>query len=557
MSPVQFLQPTTPSPPVHLRTRNSNSHRHFVKHLSDPSKSTPLMEITPFPLLNQEDYTHFYTLFTDMDEFDINGGNHNLKKRRKDDGSNNGIGGGAGAAPGAMSDILASLILLDEEEKQEQESYLVEAQQERLMLEANHRQKTQAMEEYYTDLQQYHSQSDESEQSRAKRSRQSASAAAAAATAAAETSAAGPEASSSATIPGPHRRLWVKDRSKVWWENLGHPDVPEEEFRKAFRMSKGTFDMICAELELAVFKKNTMLREAIPVRQRVAVCIYRLATGEPLREVSKRFGLGISTCHKLVLEVCLAIKTVLMPKFLQWPDEGRMQEIKEEFETISGIPNVAGSMYTTHIPIIAPKVNVAAYFNKRHTERNQKTSYSITVQGVVDPRGVFTDVCIGWPGSMPDEQVLEKSALYQRATRGLLKDVWIVGNAGFPLMDWVLVPYTHQNLTWTQHAFNEKIGEVERVTKDAFAKLKGRWSCLQKRTEVKLQDLPVVLGACCVLHNICAMRNEVLDPEFGFELFDDVVTPVNSLRSAGSVQARDHIAHNLLHHGLAAGTGFL
>jgi hypothetical protein len=29
-------------------------------------------------------------------------------------------------------------------------------------------------------------------------------------------------------------------------------------------------------------------------------------------------GLGISTCHKLVLEVCAAIKSVLMPCFLQW-----------------------------------------------------------------------------------------------------------------------------------------------------------------------------------------------------------------------------------------------
>lgn len=321
-------------------------------------------------------------------------------------------------------------------------------------------------------------------------------------------------------------------------------------------MSRATFDMICEELDPVVMKKNTMLRDAIPVRQRVAVCIWRLATGEPLRLVSKRFGLGISTCHKLVLEVCSAIRTLLMPKFLQWPDDNKLQMIKEEFKSMSGIPNVGGSMYTTHVPIIAPKISVAAYFNKRHTERNQKTSYSITVQGVVDPRGIFTDACIGWPGSMNDDQVLEKSALYQRASRGLLKDVWIVGNSGFPLMDWVLVPYTHQNLTWTQHAFNEKIGEIQKVAKDAFARLKGRWACLQKRTEVKLQDLPVVLGACCVLHNICEMRNEEMDPALRFELFDDEVVPDNNLRSVGSIQARDHLAHNLLHHGLA-GTSFL
>ncbi|KAL8119993.1 hypothetical protein AgCh_017212 [Apium graveolens] len=347
---------------------------------------------------------------------------------------------------------------------------------------------------------------------------------------------------------GQQRRLWVKDRSKAWWDLCNSQDFPDEEFKKAFRMSKATFDKICEELDSVVTKKDTMLRLAIPVRQRVAVCIWRLATGEPLRLVSKRFGLGISTCHKLVLEVCAAIRNVLMPKYLQWPNENKLKEIKNEFEAMSGIPNVGGSMYTTHIPIIAPKISVASYFNKRHTERNQKTSYSITVQGVVDPKGVFSDVCIGWPGSMSDDKVLEKSALFQRANRGILKDVWVVGTSGYPLMDWVLVPYSHQNLTWAQHLFNEKIQENERVAKEAFMRLKARWTCLQKRTEVKLQDLPVVLGACCVLHNICEMNNESLEPELRFDLFDDGMVAENSVRSVSSMQARDQIAHNLLHH---------
>ncbi|CAL5199216.1 unnamed protein product [Lathyrus oleraceus] len=358
------------------------------------------------------------------------------------------------------------------------------------------------------------------------------------------------------SIVGPQRRLWVKNRSQDWWQSCISPEFPEQEFRRCFRMSKSTFHFICSELDSAVTKKNTMLRDAIPVQQRVAVCIWRLATGDPLRLVSKRFGLGISTCHKLVLEVCAAIKKVLMPKFISWPDEKNLKLIKQEYESLSGIPNVGGSMYTTHIPIIAPKSNVNSYFNKRHTQRNQKTSYSVTVQGVVDTKGIFTDVCIGWPGSYPDDQVLEKSVLYQRVMRGNLKDVWVVGNSGFPLMDGILVPYTHQNLTWTQHAFNEKVGDIQKVCKDAFAKVKGRWSCLQKRTEVKIEDLPGVLGACCVLHNICEMRNEKMDPEWSFDLFDDEMVAENGVRSAAAVLARDNIAHDLLHRG-RAGTTFL
>ncbi|KAI8022049.1 Protein ALP1-like [Camellia lanceoleosa] len=468
------------------------------------------MEVSSFSFLNPDDYTNFYSIFQETEEEDI----ITKKRRRTEEQVPEEV---------VLNDVVTTLLFLDEEQKAEQQQY----------------HKSQSMNDDYSN--QFHD-LDDTQHLKTKKTRCEGS---------------DNSGQLGGGSGGQHRRLWVKNRSKAWWEHCNHPDFPEEEFRRAFRMSRATFDLICDELDSAVNKKDTMLRMAIPVRQRVAVCIWRLATGEPLRVVSKRFGLGISTCHKLVLEVCSAIKSVLMPKFLQWPDESKLKEVKDEFELISGIPNVGGSVYTTHVPIIAPKTSPAAYFNKKHTERTQKNSYSITVQGVVDSKGVFTDVCIGWPGSMPDDKILEKSALFQRANRGLLKDVLIAGNSGYPLMDWVLVPYTHKNLTWAQHAFNEKIGEVHGVAKEAFGRLKGRWTCLQKRTEVKLQDLPVVLGACCVLHNICEMRNEIMDPELWFDIFDDEMVLENSVRSVGAEQARHHIAHNLLHHNFAGTTARL
>ncbi|KAL3818940.1 hypothetical protein ACJIZ3_004845 [Penstemon smallii] len=462
-----------------------------------------------------------------------------------------------------LNEILTSLVLLEEQEKDDHDELEKANQEEKLRFDEHHNKKTRAMVEYYSKLQDFHKDAEIAEGTRKRKAKANTFAAVNIASMAIgavkqddSVSNDKNDAVSDKATAGPQRRLWVKNRSKDWWDQCNSPDFPDDEFKKAFRMGKNTFELICNELSSVVSKENTMLRDAVPVRQRVAVCIWRLATGEPLRLVSKKFGLGISTCHKLVLEVCSAIRNVLMPKYLRWPDEDTLGKIKDEFESMSGIPNVVGSMYTTHIPIIAPKISVSAYFNRRHTERNQKTSYSITVQGVVDPRGVFTDVCIGYPGSMPDDQVLEKSTLFQRANAGFYNGVWIIGGSGYPLMDWVLVPYTQQHLTWTQHAFNEKIGEVERVAKDSFARLKGRWGCLQKRTEVKLQDLPVVLGACCVLHNICELNNEDLDPELKFELFDDEMVPEIGLRSGNAMKARDAIAHNLLHHN-HAGTSFV
>ncbi|CAL4949077.1 unnamed protein product [Urochloa decumbens] len=491
-------------------------------------------------------------------------------RRRKPRGPDGGDGEGAGAAAAekkggkkrSIARILTSLVALEAEEHADRAGAAEASRRELALLESNADTRSHAMMDYYAKMEgSFDADADADAAARSKRSRLAASAATAAVVSAEDSAAASASGSSptrAVALGGGHhqRRLWVKDRSRDWWDKCSSPDYPEEDFRRAFRMGHETFDMICEALGSAVAKEDTMLRAAIPVRQRVAVCIWRLATGEPLRLVSKRFGLGISTCHKLVLEVCAAIKTVLMPRFLQWPDESAAARFKEGFERSSGVPGVIGAMYTTHIPIIAPKISVAAYFNRRHTERNQKTSYSITLQGVVGPDGAFTDVCIGWPGSMPDDQVLEKSMLHQRAAAGMMRDSWLVGGASYPLMDWVLVPYTHPNLTWTQHAFNEKVGELRRVAVEAFARLKARWACLQKRTEVKLQDLPVVLGACCVLHNICELRGEEVDPAIRCELVDDETTPENPVRSEAAKLARDGIAHNLLHRGFAGTTFF-
>ena len=77
---------------------------------------------------------------------------------------------------------------------------------------------------------------------------------------------------------------------------------------------------------------------------------------------------------------------------------------------------------------------------------------------------------------------------------------------------------------------------------------------------MKLQDLPVVLGACCVLHNICEARGEPVAPELlpadlRVDLVDDTTLLDKPVRSEVAAKARDKIAHNLLHRG-HAGTAF-
>lgn len=156
---------------------------------------------------------------------------------------------------------------------------------------------------------------------------------------------------------------------------------------------------------------------------------------------------------------------------------------------------------------------ISRYYDPSHAKRNKKPSYSTTLQGVVDPNGIFTDVCIGWPGSMNDDEVLSNSLLQQHGSNGMMIGSWVVGGSSYPLMDWLLVPYTHQNLTREQHTFNEKVAKLRHVSMDAFARLKGRWTYLQKRAHMKISDLPTVIGACCVLHNVCEVKGDEMGPE--------------------------------------------
>ncbi|KAJ0716720.1 putative protein kinase RLK-Pelle-CrRLK1L-1 family [Helianthus annuus] len=287
-------------------------------------------------------------------------------------------------------------------------------------------------------------------------------------------------------------------------------EKPDEEFEKVFRMSKATFNMICDELYPDF--EGTMQGWLIPVSQRVAICLYRLATGHPWQTVSNLFRLDIIICRQLVSEVCAAIWTILMPKVLRWPGKKRLERIKTEFVSISSIANIAGSIYTTQISITTPETNYAAYFNKEHSEQNEEQSYPTMVQCVVDSRGVITDICIG-PGSMPVDKILKKSYLAQRFNTGQLKNIFVVGGSNYPPLDWLLVPHSHNNKSWIPHSFNEKIGKVQRIAKAAVMRLKGRWTCLQKRIQVEPQDLLEVVMACCILHNICEIYNEAFDED--------------------------------------------
>ena len=77
-----------------------------------------------------------------------------------------------------------------------------------------------------------------------------------------------------------------------------------------FRMKKETFDEIVQVVRSALEKRDTQLRQAIPIEKRVGVPIWRLATGDTFRSIARTLAIGKSTAVKITKEFCLEMHLI-------------------------------------------------------------------------------------------------------------------------------------------------------------------------------------------------------------------------------------------------------
>ena len=318
-------------------------------------------------------------------------------------------------------------------------------------------------------------------------------------------------------IPRIPRRTWVKPRSVEFWRRIVLGSFTNQDWLENFRMSKATFDYLCNRLKPVIEKKDTQLRKAISVRHRLAITLWTLATSCEYRTVGHLFGVARSTVCIIVHEACKAIFDVLFSEYVVFPKGRQLQETIRGFETRWQIPQCAGAIDGSHIPVSVPANLHTDYYN-------QKGWYSMLVQAVVSYDYTITDVNIGWPGSVHDAHVLVHSGLYHNATEGDLlphtfaKNVagveippYLIGDAAYPLKTWLIKPFPDRGLSSNKRTFNYRLSRARMVVENAFGRLKGRWRRLLKRNDMSLKNVPVIISACCVLHHLCEKNCDSYD----------------------------------------------
>ena len=315
-------------------------------------------------------------------------------------------------------------------------------------------------------------------------------------------------------VSSPARSIWVKERSSYWWNHIVSETFSGSDWLDNFRMSQATFMYVCNELRSTIEKSDTEMRKAIPLEQRVALTLWFLAMNADYRTIGHLFGVSKPTVCVVTKEVCAAIVKVLLPKYVRVPSGDELEKVVKGFRDELGFPQCAGVVDGTHIPIVSPSECPADDYDR-------KGWHSIIMQGMVDNVGRFTEVYIGWPGRVHDARVFVNSSLHKRGQDGTLfpdcketicgKQIplLVLGDPAYPLLSWLMKAFPDNgNLSRQQKTFNYRLSRARVVVEHAYGRLKGRWRCLLKRNDTSVHDLPKLVAACCVLHNICEIHQE-------------------------------------------------
>lgn len=321
-----------------------------------------------------------------------------------------------------------------------------------------------------------------------------------------------------------------------WWDSFwlkncdSGPNVPSDEdegFKYFFRLSKTTFEYICSLVREDLISRPpsgliNIEGRLLSVEKQVAIALRRLASGESQVSVGSAFSVGQSTVSQVTWRFIESMED-RAKHHLKWPDPDRINQIKAEFETRFRLPNCCGAIDATHIIMTLPAVESSDDWC------DQESNYSMFLQGIVDHEMRFIDIVTGWPGSMSVSRLLKCSTVFKLCESGQRLNgpvkmsadraeigEFIVGDADYPLLRWLITPYISRELSAPMVDFNEKHMAVRALAARALSRLKGVWRILHKvMWRPDKHKLPSIILVCCLLHNI------IIDS--GDELHEDVV----------------------------------
>lgn len=326
------------------------------------------------------------------------------------------------------------------------------------------------------------------------------------------------------------RRLWVHPINQQRQEQgdfhnlVAELRLDSQRHHRYFRMSAEQMDHLLSIIGPELTKQSTNFRAPIEPKQRLAVALRYLASGDSLISLAFSYRLGHSTVIQSVRMVYAAIEDMMMEEFLPTPTQQSWVEVARNFWERWNFPNCLGAIDGKKINIQAPPHSGSQFFD-------YKSNFSIVLMALVDADYRFIAIQVGDFGRMSDGGVFASSDLGRGMESrtlhvppsvplpgapelGSLPHV-MVGDAAFPLKMYLLRPYPATDLDHDRRIFNYRLSRARMVVECAFGILSARWRLLLRDINLHPDHVDSVVVAACILHNY------LLSPSDNLRMLDE------------------------------------
>ncbi|XP_066599956.1 putative nuclease HARBI1 [Prorops nasuta] len=299
-------------------------------------------------------------------------------------------------------------------------------------------------------------------------------------------------------VPRAHCKNYIEE--VVWM-------YTDTDFKSHFRLSRHTFRFLMELLTNSLTNEiGKCGRPTISAEKTLLIAVWLLATPNSFRCVADRFGVGKGTAWRCVRKVVNALYSHVH-SFITWPTSEEAKQTSDYVFSKYGFPNTIGAIDGTHIKIAAPKTNPESYINR-------KGYTSIQLQVICNHELKFIHCYSGQVGSVHDMRVFRLSQIPNMCCPDKFPgDTHLIGDAAYAIQKYLMVPFKDNgHLSEEQVHFNKCLSRARMMIERSIGLLKGRFRSILDTLPMKRTDIvPKYIMACCILHNICLLKNDTLE----------------------------------------------
>lgn len=232
--------------------------------------------------------------------------------------------------------------------------------------------------------------------------------------------------------------------------------------------------------------------------------------------------------------------------FIQWPARDEIGDVERRFRGIAGFPGAVAAFDGCHIRFHPKAEHQRAY-------SNYKKFCSFVLIAAVKPDRSFCYTFCGFPGSSHDTYIFQRSSLYNELENSCAEyfdssRFHLIGDTGFPLKKWLLVPYKRNvrgGLDRAKRSYNTMLSRTRVIIEQSLGDLQNRFKrCQDIHADIE-KGVEIVI-ASCVINNICIQQGDMtFEGNPRLNLLNVPEIPPREGRLAAGIMKRDQLCQRI------------